>query len=507
MLLPAYNRLVKILAILILLEIALGGMPAMSQSISSQVKVALSPSIQAKDISGRLSVMFASRKTPPPIHGPNWFRPEPFFAVEVRELAAGETVGIDDAADGYPGPLSQIPPGQYFVQAILDSDFQHAHPKDGVGNIYSSVQDVHVVSGQPLSLELTLDQVVRPRPLHDGTLQKTVTLTSKLLSDFHQRDVVEQAIVLLPPSYQTQPEKQFPVYYEITGFGATIDDLDRQHDQSSVSAGGVEFIHVMLTGQCKWGHHVYADSENNGPRATALIQEMIPHLESTFRMIPQPHARMLGGHSSGGWSSLWLQVNYPEFFGGVWSTAPDPVDFRFWQGTNLYDATANVLRSDNGSRKPLARANGRTVLWYDDFLKMDDVIGKGGQLRSFEAVFSPRGEDGLPVRCWDRATGDVIPATVEAWKKFDITRQLKDRWSEIGSSLEGKIHVVMGGEDTFFLDDAVRSLDRELRALGSDAEIQIVPGRDHFNLLSKSVREEIHAQMADQYLRGQRASR
>ncbi len=34
------------------------------------------------------------------------------------------------------------------------------------------------------------------------------------------------------------------------------------------------------------------------------------------------------GHSSGGWSSLWLQIEHPEVFGGVWSLAPDPVDFR-----------------------------------------------------------------------------------------------------------------------------------------------------------------------------------
>ena len=40
---------------------------------------------------------------------------------------------------------------------------------------------------------------------------------------------------------------------------------------------------------------------------------------------------------------------------------------------------------------------------------MEDVIGDGGQLHSFEAVFSPLGHDGRPRPLWDRATGAMDP--------------------------------------------------------------------------------------------------
>jgi len=42
------------------------------------------------------------------------------------------------------------------------------------------------------------------------------------------------------------------------------------------------------------------------PRGEALVKEFIPYLESQFHLIAKPEARIVTGHSSGGWSSLWL---------------------------------------------------------------------------------------------------------------------------------------------------------------------------------------------------------
>ncbi len=82
-----------------------------------------------------------------------------------------------------------------------------------------------------------------------------------------------------------------------------------------------EMIYVYLDATCPQGHHgKFVDSVNNGPWESALVQEFIPYLEQTFRMTGTPATRFLTGHSSGGWSALWLQLTQPEFFGGVWAT-------------------------------------------------------------------------------------------------------------------------------------------------------------------------------------------
>src|SRR5690606_15029895 len=146
-----------------------------------------------------------------------------------------------------------------------------------------------------------------------------------------------------------------------------------------------------------------------------LTEELLPELDRQFRTVADPRARFLTGHSSGGWSSLWLQITFPEMFAGVWSTAPDPVDFRDFQRINLYRSGVNMYVDDNRQRRPLAVGEGRVLIWYDDFAWLEHVLGHGGQLHSFEAVFSPRGSDGGPQLLWDRQTGVVDAGVARHW--------------------------------------------------------------------------------------------
>ncbi|HEV3025251.1 MAG TPA: alpha/beta hydrolase-fold protein, partial [Pirellulales bacterium] len=291
-----------------------------------------------KPITGRLYVFTSRREGREPRFGPDWFSPEPFFGLEVNDFAPGEARTVDDTADGFPGPLSTLPQGTCRVQALLDQDFDTCHAALGVGNLYSDVVSWELDHAMPAPLELKLVHAVAARPFPETDWVKEVAVTSELLSKFHGREVVERAAVVLPAGYAREPERRYPVVYFIPGFGGDHRMALRfaAGGPPEPQEGEVEFIRVTLSGDCKWGHHVYADSATNGPRGAALVNEMIPRIDADFRTVAEPTARFLTGHSSGGWSSLWLQVTYPDTFGGVWSTSPDPVDFRDWQQVDLY---------------------------------------------------------------------------------------------------------------------------------------------------------------------------
>src|SRR5262249_51999162 len=157
--------------------------------------------------------------------------------------------------------------------------------------------------------------------------------------------------------------KKYPVVYEIPGFSGTHHMAAQALARNATNLDGVEVIHVMLDPGCRHGHHVFADSANNGPCGKALIEELIPAIEKRFRAVGRAEGGAVAGHPWGGWSSLWLQTTYPDFFGGVWSTSPDPVDFRDFQRVNLY-AGENLFTDRDGARRPLGRRNGKVIFWY-----------------------------------------------------------------------------------------------------------------------------------------------
>ena len=346
-----------------------------------------------------------------------------------------------------------------------------------------------------------LNRVYRHPAFPESERVKLVDVPSKLLSDFHRRPVRLRAGIVLPKSFATEPSRRYPVLYVIPGFGGTHRGAVAIADRNPTVVAGVEMLYVVLDPSCRFGHHVFADSENNGPARSGVDRRVDPAHRKAIPGAGRPTARFLTGHSSGGWSSLWLQVTYPDFFGGVWSTAPDPVDFRDFQRINLYRDGENMFTDDAGKPRPIARRQGKPVLYYRPFSDMERVMGHGGQLASFEAVFSPRGRDGKPQELWDRTTGTIDRVVARSWEKYDIRLVLERNWKTIGPLLAGKIHVYMGCEDTFYLEGATVLLKQSLMKLGSDAVVEIIPGKDHGTVLDKALRECIHREMAEAYKR------
>ncbi|MGH7728816.1 MAG: alpha/beta hydrolase-fold protein [Vulcanimicrobiaceae bacterium] len=305
-------------------------------------------------------------------------------------------------------------------------------------------------------------------------------MQSRVLSQFWGRPVSIDAHVLLPDSYYKQPQRFYPIIYWIPGFGGTSDvRLDQELEwQRPMRRLHSEFILVVMDGMFHGGHQEFADSANNGPWGTALTTEFIPQTEEHFRAIATPQTRFVAGHSSGGWSALWLQITYPDLFGGEWSLSPDPVDFRNFTGPDLTRVPPqNFFKDPSGG-----------AYWLDDQPLRTFVVGPGWerlQYDSFDAVFSPRGTGGRPEPLFNRRTGAIDPQVATYWEDhYDIARILRDDWPTLGPKLQGKPHIIVGTRDQFDLEPPVVLLQKELAQLGSDAEIDLVPGANHFTVFA-----------------------
>lgn len=405
-----------------------------------------------------------------------WFGTPQTFALALNGNDGNVT--LDGHWLGFPRSLHDMPAGDYVVQAVEKVNLDACHWGKDAGDRYSEPVRVRFEPNSTASATLTVNKVVQERPLRETDRLKLFEMKSEMLSQFAGRPINMRASVYLPPSWANSPEKTYPVVYFVTGFGGTHRDLSFVRGMVPKEGAESEVIMVVPDPSCYEGHSVFADSANNGPRGAALVKEFAPALEKQFRG-GGASRRYVTGISSGGWSSLWLQVEYPEDFAACWSHCPDPVDFHDFQQIDLYKAGTNMYTDEQGGTRPIARMGGAPSLFYNDFVAMETVMGPGGQIGSFEAVFSPRGTDGKPVEVFDRASGAIFTDRIKAWEKYDIRRKIESEWSAKGSKLAGKIHVYAGEIDTFYLEGSARRLKDSLAKLGSDAEVTIVPQMAH----------------------------
>lgn len=424
-------------------------------------------------------------------------------AMEVPLLASGASVLLDADVLAFPQPFSQLPAGDYYLQAILDTNHDYNYGGRGAGDIVSEPTKVRLSkNGRIPTLELTRvlaeqadpwavpeDATVEVREARAAAHAQTETLDfiSPALSAFWGRDIHMRGWVLVPPGYADAKATRYPTAYFTHGYGGNLPSLAKiaMYVATAMREGSMPpMIWVFLDGSSATGTHEFADSVNNGPWGRALTTELIPSLEARYRMDGKASGRFLNGHSSGGWATLWLQVTYPKVFGGTWSTAPDPSDFHEFTGPDLYAPNANVYRKPDGSAWPIAREKGEMTTTFEQYARQEQVQGEyGGQMSSFEWVFSPRGPDGRPMPMFDRATGDVDPAVVAYWREhYDIVHTLQTQWPVLKRDLDGKIHVIVGDADTFYLDGAARLLKAALEGLGAKAEVRFLPGKTHFDL-------------------------
>jgi S-formylglutathione hydrolase FrmB len=465
-------------------------------------KVKLDPSVIARgeSVSGRLLIFMTMETKPLERIAPDFTDPNAVWisGTEVANLEGGETIQINADTLAFPAAFSKAPEGTYQIMALLDRDHSYTYNGPGTGDLLSAVIKTKMPADET---DLTLskmnpERAMAPLPAN----ARLIEFESPILSAFWGRPVKMEASVILPPSYATAKTQRYPAVYGVSGYGGTHLGALRgaENVAKSMKEGKLpEMIYVYLNAKCPLGHHVFADSANNGPWGTALTKEFIPYIEKQFRMDARPSGRFLTGHSSGGWTTLWVMITHPDFFGGTWSTSPDPVDFREFTGPDLtvYPPN-NFYRDMAGKPYPLVRMDGKELMSLEQYARQERVLGYyGGQIASFEAVFSPKGPDGQPMPIFDRDTGRIDPAVQKAWEKYDISRVLRANWKTLGPKLRGKLHIICGTADTFHLDEALRLFEGELKKLGSDADIEFLEGRTHFDLYKDGLSERIAKEM------------
>lgn len=490
---------------------------------ATQFQITLPAGMASAPVTGRAFVIITrTDKLEPRIQMLSEQAP-PFFGTDVHALKPGGFVTIDGATPGYPlDRLKDLPAGDYYVEAFLnvytqfhraDGHTVWAHldwvgelPSVAPGNFHSDIQKVHLDPAAGFNVRLSLSKVISEDEFHHGGLLaqlappkqtewiKVVKFQSPSLTKFWGHPMYLGATVLLPKGYDSHPDAHYPVVYNQGHFYQPVpwefnSDLKSEtpaavrEGKASNMGTGYEFYEawnsehfprfILVTFQhpCPYFDDSYAvNSANCGPFGDAVMNELIPYVETHFRILRKPYARILEGGSTGGWESLALQVYHPKFFGGAWVFDPDPIDFRSFQQVNLYkDETAFEVKPFGAwlsNPRPWSRTPaGQVRSTVKDVSHYEDMLGPNGrsdyQLDAWWAVFGPVGADGYPVPAWNMQTGKIDPTAVAYMRDhgFDLTQYTAAHWPQIGPDLVGKLHFFVGDMDSYYLNLAVYRME------------------------------------------------
>ena len=465
---------------------------------AQRFEVVVSRAAHAEPITGRVYVAISRTQGPRTPIEQTGETGVPLFGVNVDALAPGKGAVIDATTFGHPlQSLRDLPRGEYWVQPFVNvytrfaradghtvwlhmDQWEGQHWQRSPGNIYGDPVKVTWDPSSTTPIRLVADKVIPPVTVpNDNEYVRRIKMQSAILTKWWGHPIFFGATVLLPKDYDKHANVRYPVVYDEGhfslrapgGFGDTT-GRGASFTKYWLSDNAPRMILVTLQHPSPYYDDSYGvNSANNGPYGDAITKELIPAVESRFRTLGEPWARLLTGGSTGGWISLAHQVFYPDFYGGTWSLCPDGVDFRYYQIVNIYD-DANAYWIDRGwmrvERPSQRHPDGNIEAMMKDEnwseLAQGDHSRSGGQWDIWEATYGPVDSDGYPKRIWNKRTG-VIDKTVAAyWRDhYDLRYILERDWQTLGPKLADKINVYVGDADSYFLNMGVHLLDNFLR--------------------------------------------
>jgi hypothetical protein len=510
---------------------------------AQSITVSFPAAMSSKPLDGRVLFLLSNDPSVEPrMQIDDTPRSQMIFGVTVDGLKPGEAVTIDGSAPGYPiRSINDVPPGDYTAQAVLniyetfhrsDSETIKLAPDRGEGqhwnlapgNLYSTPQKVHVGPGSP-PISISLDKVIGPiSPEPDSKYIRHLRIQSALLTKFWGRPMYLSAIVLVPDGFDEHPNTHYPeMVFEghfaegFEDFRTTPPDPNLKPDYSYrfhlagynriqqqegydeykkwISPGFPRVLVIQIQHANPYYDDSYAvNSANVGPYGDAIETELMPAVEKKFRGIGQGWARFLYGGSTGGWESLAVQILYPDHYNGAFVACPDPVDFRAYMTTNLYNQP-NIFYLQGANKRveqPAMRDYlGHTLITVRDNIAYEAALGdhgrSGEQFDIWQAVYGPVGADGYPQPIFDKQTGVIDHKTAAYWRDhYDLDAILQRDWNTLGPKLQGKLHIYVGSDDTYFLNDAVYLMEDFLQSTGTpghgvpyEGEVKYGPRAEH----------------------------
>jgi len=276
-------------------------------------------------------------------------------------------------------------------------------------------------------------------------------------------DANRKVHVILPPSYDTDSDRRYPVVYFLHGFTATADRYLEMidPDEAVQSFDGMEMIVVIPDTYTKRGGSFYASGPTVGDFESFVAKELVEAIDTQFRTIARRESRGLAGHSMGGYGTLRIGMKHPETYSSLYPMAPCCTQPR---QAREGDAKYETMDPDT-----------LTAAQFFDF----------GYF-AYAAAFSPDPDN--PPYYFDLVTKDGQPdPLIEARWGGNSPAAMVAQYAGALKTMDA-IALDVGEQD--FLLEEVKAMHAELANFGVEHEFMLFEG-DHVNRVKERFRSQL----------------
>lgn len=437
----------------------------LNSALAETIKVEFQPEDKTRELSGNLIVVLSERKMHP--SGPGLMT---VYSGGIRvksnlTLKAGDrvTVELGDVGKAKFAGVYFDENQNFMWRGLLD---------DGE---FSSSGIVELGTTNSVALD-RVNRSRRHRSL--GWLQDQAILSPRLLAaGFTREESTLRYLVGLPPGYW-QSEREYPVVYISHGFNGDRWSYIKRYKIWREQMRTEPMILVSLDSYGRYGHHLFLNSQGNGPRFDVLTKELIPDLERRYRTNGK---RILYGQSSGGWTAISLLRQAPELFTAAVATGPDPLILERW----WMDENQNMYVHPDGSERYLVPA---IKLTMKAFVGQELATESFGQFAGFLAAFSPLApeSDGYPfLSPFDLKTGQLQEDVWALWQDHDQGVWVTSHPDEARQTFADRLVLIVGNKDEFGLWETTRGFSKVLDSLSIPHRYWEIEGAGHTNYLER----------------------
>ena len=329
----------------------------------------------------------------------------------------------------------------------------------------------------------------------------TPYLESQLLQNNLPGDPTERMLpVYLPPGYDTEPDRRYPVIYVLSGHGgsgplmlnttAWGESFPERIDRLIRTGAMGPVIAVLPDCWTIFGGAQYLNSSALGPYEDYLTQELMPYVDENYRTLADRQHRAITGKSSGGYGAMVQAMRHPELFSAFASHSGD-IYFEFGLIHDLAKLHANLLRF-NGLEGFIEKIPSIKPKTHDPFFSVLGMLCYGAAYAPNPDA--PRGFD-MPI---DMETGALREEVWERWLAWDPVRMVDQPQYIEALRQMNYVYIDCGLWDELNFAPGTRIFSKKLTALGIEHDCEFfedghinVPYRYDVSLprLEKAIRE------------------